>query len=113
MQKTSGERRIRVVVSANSSVSRAGLESIVRNERSLELVGSFPGLVHLGSQLIGLHPNVLLVELNEDELELFGRPQVLSSLDFSIPIVALMDGGGPTLIARALRSGVRGILPGD
>src|ERR1043165_2606767 len=113
MQQTSGERRIRVVVSANSSVSRAGLESIVRNSGLLELAGSFAGLLQLGPYLSGLHPDVLLVELNRDELELVGRAQGLTSLDCSIPTVALMGRAEDTWIARALRSGVKGILPRD
>lgn len=111
MPKASGERRIRLVVSANSAVSRSGLESIVRSSELLELSASFAGLAHLGSQLNGLYPAVLLADLNRDELELFERSQALGFLDSSIPIVALMDRAEPTWIARALRRGVKGILP--
>jgi two-component system, NarL family, response regulator YdfI len=111
MQKAKGEQRIRVLVSASSAVSRSGLESIVRNSALLELSGSFAGLAHLGLQPNGLHPDVLLAELNRAELELFGRSQTLSFIDSSIPIVVLMDRADARWIARALRGGVKGILP--
>ena len=103
MQKAKGERRIRVAVSANSAVSRSGLESIVRNSALLELSGSLASLAHLGSQLNGLHPDVLLAELNRAELERFERSRTQSSIDSSIPIVVLMDGAEARWIARALR----------
>jgi NarL family two-component system response regulator YdfI len=111
MRKAKGERRIRVVVSANSAVSRSGLESIVRNSALLELSGSFAGLAHLSSHLNELHPDVLLAELNRAELELFERSQPLNFTDSSIPIVVLMDRAEARWIARALRRGVKGILP--
>jgi DNA-binding NarL/FixJ family response regulator len=113
MQRAKGERRIRVTVSANSAVSRSGLESIVRNSALLELSGSFAGLAHLGSQLNDLDPDVLLAELNRAELELFERPQTVSSIDSSIPIVVLIDGAEARWIARGLRSGVKAILARD
>jgi len=111
MQEDKSERRIRVAVSANSAVSRSGLESIVRSSALLELSGSFAGLAHLRSQLNGLRPDVLLVELNRAETELFEGSQTQSSKDSSIPIVVLMDGADARWIARALRRGVKGILP--
>src|SRR5215472_1750485 len=111
MQKAKGKQRIRVVVSANSAVSRSGLESIVRNSALLELSGSFAGLVHLGPQPDGLHSDVLLAELNRAELGLFERLQTSSFIDSSIPIVVLMDRSDARWIARALRGGVKGILP--
>ena len=113
MQKAKGERRIRVVVSANSAVSRSGLESIVRNSALLELSGSFAAWSQLGSRRSELQPDVILAELSRDELESFDRLQAPRSLSPSIPIVALMDRAEPTWTARALRRGVKGILPRD
>jgi DNA-binding NarL/FixJ family response regulator len=110
MQKDKGEQRIRVVVSANSTVSLSGLESIVRNSALLELSGSFAGWSQLGSRLRDLHPDVVLAELSSDELESFDRSQALNSLD-SIPIVLLTERADSAWIARALRRGVKGILP--
>src|SRR5258708_131237 len=111
MQETSGERRIRVVVSANSAVSRSGLESIVRNSGFLELSGSFSGWSQFGPRLRELQPEVVLAEQSRDELDSFEGPQTLGSTDSLIPIVILMDRAEPTWIARALRRGVKAILP--
>jgi DNA-binding NarL/FixJ family response regulator len=68
-------------------------------------------LAHLNPQLNALHPDVLLAELNRAELELFERAQALNSVDSSIPIVFLMDRAEARWIVRALRRGVKGILP--
>src|SRR5882757_414630 len=111
MQKPSGERRIRVVVSANSAVSRSGLESIVRNSEFLMLSGSFAGWSQLVSGMRELQPEVALAELNHDELDSFEGFQSRGSTDLIIPIVVLMDRAEARWIARALRRGVKGILP--
>jgi DNA-binding NarL/FixJ family response regulator len=111
MQKAKGEQRIRVVVSANSAVSRSGLESIVRNSALLELSGSFAGWSQLVSRLSDLQPDVVLAELSRDELESFERSPALNCVDSSIPFVLLMERADSAWIARALRRGVKGILP--
>ena len=111
MQKPSGERRIRVVVSANSAVSRSGLESIVRNSEFLMLSGSFAGWSQLGSGMRELQPEIALAELNHDELDSFEGSQSTGSTDSIIPIVVLMDRAEARWIARVLRRGVKGILP--
>jgi NarL family two-component system response regulator YdfI len=111
MQKPNGERRIRVVVSANSAVSRSGLESIVRNSEFLKLSGSFAGWSQLGSGMRELQPEVALAEPNHDELDAFEGSQSTGFTDSIIPIVVLMDRAEARWIARALRRGVKGILP--
>jgi NarL family two-component system response regulator YdfI len=111
MQKPGGERRIRVVVSANSAVSRSGLESIVRNSEFLKLSGSFAGWSQLGSGMRELQPEVALAELNQDGLDSFEGSQAAGSPDLIIPTVVLMDRAEATWIARALRRGVKAILP--
>jgi DNA-binding NarL/FixJ family response regulator len=113
MQKNGGERRIRVVVSANSAVSRSGLESIIQHSGFLELSGSFAGWSQLGARLRvrELRAEVVLAELSRDELHLFEGSQTLGSTDSSIPIVILMDRAEPAWIVRVLRRGVKAILP--
>jgi len=99
------------VVSANSAVSRSGLESIVRNSELLKLSGSFAGWSQLDSGMRELQPEVALAELNRDELDSFQGSQSTGSTDSIIPIVVLMDRAEATWIARALRRGVKAILP--
>ena len=111
MPRTSGEQRIRVLVSANSAVSRAGLESMVRNSEFLKLSGSFVDPSLLGAQIRELQPDVILVDLASDRLEFIEHSLPLGSVDSPISIVALIDHPEGSWIARALRRGVKAILP--
>ena len=106
MPRTSGEQRIRVLVSANSAVSRAGLESMVRNSEFLKLSGSFVDPSLLGAQIRELQPDVILVDLTSDGLEFIEHSLPLGSVDSPISIVVLIDHPEGSWIARALRRGV-------
>jgi len=111
MQKTSGEQRIRILVSASSPVSRAGLESIVRKSEFLRLSGSFADAILLGSQINELQPDVILVELTSDAADFIEHSLPFGSVDSPISIVALIDQPETRWIARALHRGVKAILP--
>jgi DNA-binding NarL/FixJ family response regulator len=111
MPKTSGEQQIRVLVSANSAVSRAGLESLVRNSEFLKLAGGVANASFLGSQIHDLQPDVILVDLTSDDLEFVEHSLPLGSVDSPISIVALIDHPEGSWIARALRRGVKAVLP--
>ena len=111
MPKTRGEQQIRVLVSANSAVSRAGLESLVRNSEFLELAGGVANASFLGSQIRDLQPDVILVDLTTDDLEFVEHSLPLGSVDSPISIVALIDHPEGSWIARALRRGVKAVLP--
>src|SRR5882757_8385072 len=111
MPTKSGDRRIRVVVSANSAVSRSGLESIVRNSGLLELSGSFAGWSQFAPRLHEFQPEVVIAELSRDEFDSFEGSQAQGSTDSFIPIVVLIDRAEAAWIARVLRRGVKAILP--
>jgi DNA-binding NarL/FixJ family response regulator len=113
MPRTSGEQRIRVLVSANSAVSRAGLESMVRNSEFLKLSGSFVDPSLLGAHIRELQPDIILIDLTSDGLEFIEHSLPLGSVHSPISIVALMDHPEGSWIARALRRGVKAILPRD
>ena len=87
MPRTSGEQRIRVLVSANSAVSRAGLESMVRNSEFLKLSGSFVDPSLLGSQIRELQPDIILIDLTSDGLQFIEHSLPLGSVDSPISIV--------------------------
>ncbi|MCU1297765.1 MAG: two component LuxR family transcriptional regulator [Acidobacteriaceae bacterium] len=110
MAKTGDARRIRVLVSAKSAVSRAGLESIVRGALSLQLAGSFSATSVLGTHARELRPDVVLAELDRSDLQHIRYPQPLA-LDTRASIVALIDNPDAHWIARALRNGVKAIIP--
>jgi NarL family two-component system response regulator YdfI len=111
MSKATEDGRIRVLVSATSAVSRAGLESFVRAVASLELVGSTAGVILLGPRIHELQPDVILAELERNDLQLIERSKLAAGGDLTAPMVALIDQPEPGWIARALRNGVKAILP--
>jgi two-component system, NarL family, response regulator YdfI len=103
--------KIRVVVAAASPVRRGGLEAIVRADASLHFSGSVSVLLGLNSQLRTFQPNVVMVDLSHSESELPSIAAALEQTDISV--VALIDEPNSSWAARALRSGVRSILPRD
>jgi two-component system, NarL family, response regulator YdfI len=111
MQKTTGQQRIQVLVSANSAVSRAGLESMVRNSEFLQLAGAVVNASLLGSQIRELQPDVILIDLTSDDLEFIEHSLPLASVNSPISMVALIDHPEASWIARALHRGVKAILP--
>jgi DNA-binding NarL/FixJ family response regulator len=87
------------------------LEAIVRADASLHLSGSVSALLGLNSQLRTFQPNVVVVDLSHSDSELPSIAAVLEQTDISV--VALIDEPNSSWAARALRSGVRSILPRD
>lgn len=102
---------IRVVVAAASPVRRGGLEAIVRGAASLHLSGSVSTLLGLNSQLRDFRPDVVIVDLAHVDSKLPSIAAALEQADISV--VALIDEPNSGWAARALRSGVRSILPRD
>jgi DNA-binding NarL/FixJ family response regulator len=84
---------------------------MVRNSEFLKLAGGVANASLLGSQLRDLQPDVILVDLPSDDLEFIERSLPLGSVDSPISIVVLIDHPEGSWIARALRRGVKAILP--
>ena len=100
---------IRVVVAAVSTVRREGLEAIVRKNPSLKLIGSLPGLVGFTARLQELQPHVLIADLAQPDTQLFAAVSELER--DGVAVVVLIDDPSAGWAARALRAGVRSILP--
>jgi two-component system, NarL family, response regulator YdfI len=111
MSTASSGERIRVLVSATSAVTRARLESFLRGMASLELVGSTAGLTLLLARIQELQLDVILAELERSDLRLIERWRLTGVADSTAPIVALIDQPAPGWVARALRNGIKAILP--
>jgi len=109
MSTGNGDGVIRVVVAAVSAVRREGLEAIVRKNPSLKLVGSLPGLIGFTARLQELQPHVVIVDLAHSDTQLFAPASDLERA--GIAVVVLIDDPTAGWAARALRSGVRSILP--
>lgn len=104
---------IRVLVQADSALIRAGLEAILREDARFVLianeartnVASTPLLLGARSQL-----DVVVADIGDRRL---GSSPILRSGETSLPIVLLADGITRSDLLKALRSGVRAVLPRD
>ena len=111
MTKRNGSREIRVLVVAASTVRRAGLETLVRKSPSLQLAGSLQSTITVAQYVAQLQPDVLLLDLESDDRtpESPAFERVLGN----VPMVALIDQPSADWTAKALRSGVKAVLPRD
>jgi two-component system, NarL family, response regulator YdfI len=101
---------IRVLVSANSAVELAGLESLIKSAPSLQLVGSALGGTGLAEQVEALRPDVVLQQPVAGSEE-----QHLSGQDADGPARVLLVEeprfAWALAAAGAADSGVRSVLP--
>ncbi len=101
-----------VMVHAENSVMRVGLESIIRSNKNLEVVGSSSNAVSLLKQVKELQPDVVLLEwLRDDDEPLWETLETVGSGLSSPAIVVLADSEYNDWAADALNKGVRAILP--
>ena len=103
---------IRVLIVASSPLVRAGLQSTLADNR-VDIVGSSAGLESLSGRFVDLEPNVVLVEVAADAQE-----ELLNALeDLEIAkeyaVIALSEQPKAAWISKALRVGVRAVLPRD
>jgi len=101
---------IRVAVAATSTVRRGRLEGMVRADSSLQLSGSASGLLGLTARVRDLQPDVVVVDLSHSDPQF---PSAVASLEAGATVVVLIDEPNAAWVSRALRSGVRAILPRD
>ena len=92
--------KIRVLVAARSNVVRAGLESVVRTSRFLELAGAIDWA--LIDSIDGAQADVLLIDSGD-----------AAFADLPLPVVQMLDTSDGALVNAALRSGVRGVISQD
>jgi two-component system, NarL family, response regulator YdfI len=103
---------IRVFIVAASSLARAGLQSLVA-AREVEVVGSAQSFESLAGQWLDVDANVVLVEASGQQFESMMDSLAASQLASETAIAVLSDRSEPGSSARALRAGVRAILPSD
>ena len=108
---------IRVLVVATSAVTRAGLEAILAREPSFVVVGS-EGSASLGEEIAEHEPDVVIVEAMDHDDNIFTALRLhAGELDdgarASPAFILLGDDSDASQAMRALRSGVRGLLPRD
>ena len=97
---------IRVLVSAKSAITRAGLASLVRADGGFEVVCDDCHYAEVGRALRQLVPDVVLLDCADGEL-----PHGVQAGDSGAPaLVLLVDGPTRSRIRRLLQMGVRGIV---
>lgn len=99
---------IQVMVAAASAVRRGILEAMVRENDSLHLVASAPGLAGLAERVQALQPEVVLVDLAEPDPQFASMAASLERAGAAV--VVLIDDPDATWTSRALRAEVRAIL---
>ena len=93
----------RVLVVASSAIARAGLETLLRNAGSVEVIGS----AAVWNDYSGGEPDVIVMDWDSGADEL---PQELADLPPSAPLLVLAADPNQSWTAEALRSGVRAVL---
>jgi NarL family two-component system response regulator YdfI len=103
---------IRVFIVAASPLIRGGLQSMLADSR-FEIVGSAADLDSISGQLVDLEPDVVLAEAVADAQE-----ELLNALEDAevaqeYAVVVLSEQPKVDWLSKALRAGVRAVLPRD
>lgn len=103
---------IRVFIVAASPLIRAGLQSMLADNR-VDIAGSAANLESISGQLSDVEPDVVLVEAAAD-----GHEELLNALEDAevtreYPVIVLSEQPKAAWLSRALRAGVRAVLPRD
>ena len=101
---------IRVFIVAPSSVSRAGLRSMLA-DADFEAIGSAQNLASLNEALLESEPDIVLVDGMQDVSEAEHGGLALADVTDQAAVVLLADQPDQAQVAQALRNGVRAVLP--
>jgi two-component system, NarL family, response regulator YdfI len=102
---------IRVLIVASSSVSRAGLRSMVA-DAGFEAIGKASDFASLDEELLESEPDVLLVDgwREAGEASEAGRAELADMAD-QAAVVFLADQPDQATVAQAFKNGARAVLP--
>jgi NarL family two-component system response regulator YdfI len=103
---------IRVFIVAASPLIRGGLQGMLAESR-FEIVGSAADLDSISGQLVDVEPDVVLVEAAADAQE-----ELLNALEDAevaqeYAVIVLSEQPKTAWLSKALRAGVRAVLPRD
>jgi NarL family two-component system response regulator YdfI len=100
---------IRVLIVASSSISRSGLETLLRASSSLQIVGLISDFGQLAEKVEELQPDVVVAEITGQDTTL---PEEIPKLSEEAPvaIVLLVDDANSERDLDAFRSGARAVL---
>jgi two-component system, NarL family, response regulator YdfI len=103
---------IRVFIVAASPLIRAGLQSMLADSR-VDIVGSAADLESISGQLVDVEPDVVLVEAATDAQEELLNALEDAELAQEYPVIVLSEQPKTAWLSKALRAGVRAVLPRD
>jgi NarL family two-component system response regulator YdfI len=103
---------IRVFIVAASPLIRAGLQSMLADSR-VDIVGSAADLESISGQLVDAEPDVVLVEAAADAHEELLNALEDAELAQEYPVIVLSEQLKAAWLSKALRAGVRAVLPRD
>jgi NarL family two-component system response regulator YdfI len=103
---------IRVFIVAASPLIRAGLQSLLADRR-FDVVGSAADLESVSGRLVDVEPDVVLIETGEDAHE-----ELLNALEDAevaqdFAVIVSSEQPKSAWLSKALRAGVRAVLPRD
>jgi NarL family two-component system response regulator YdfI len=101
---------IRVFIVAPSTVSRAGLRSMLA-DAGFEAIGSTQDLASIDEALLEFEPDILLVDGMHDAGEAGRGWLALAEVTDQAAVVLLADQPDGAQVAHAFRNGVRAVLP--
>jgi two-component system, NarL family, response regulator YdfI len=101
---------IRVFIIAASPLIRAGLRSMLADRR-VDIVGSAADLGSISGQLVDGEPDVVLIEIGADAHEELLNALEDTEIAREYAVVVLSEQPKADWLSRALRAGVRAVLP--
>jgi NarL family two-component system response regulator YdfI len=101
---------IRVFIVAASPLARGGLQSMLA-ERRFEIVGSAVDLDSISGRLVDVEPDVVLIETGADTQEEFLNALEDAEVAQEYAVILLSGQPKTAWLAKALRVGVRAVLP--
>jgi DNA-binding NarL/FixJ family response regulator len=101
---------IRVFIVAASPLIRGGLQNLLADSR-FEIVGSATDLESVSGQLVDVEPDVALVETAADTHEELLNALEDSEIAREYAVIVLSEQPKPVWLSKALRGGVRAVLP--
>jgi NarL family two-component system response regulator YdfI len=103
---------IRVFIVAASPLIRGGLQSMLADSR-FDMVGSAADLESISGRLVDVEPNVVLVEAAADAQEELLNALEEAEIAHEYAVVVFSDQPKTAWLSKALRAGVRAVLPRD
>ena len=113
MSDKNGGGAIRVLVASASAVRRAGLETIIKTTPPLKLVSSAHGISALSTQAREFQPDIILADLERPDPNFIALVSSIWQAHAPPIFVILIDAPNSGWTSRALRAGVKAILPRD